>query len=431
MQIHAGSITSNLKQRSLEILIAEVVFTGTELLLGQILNTNARHLQQALASNGIDLYHQVTVGDNLARCAEAIRQAAARAEVIFIGGGLGPTEDDISREALSLALDVPLIQDPGALAIVRRFYLARDIPMPGVNLRQALIPAGGTALDNPVGTAPGIALEHGGKIFFLLPGPPPEFNRMLDEQVLPCLFKRFPDRLGTIHSRVLKVGGMGESILAEKLGDLLNNSSPTLAPCAKEGEVHLRITAKAAGKEAAGRVISEMEQAVRQRLEGYVFGADEETLPSVVGGLLLQAGLRVSLLEAFTGGQLAHMFISDSTAREVLTCGLVLPGYTPGSPPPEQFLEVLPAPGADVKKTVGQMAAAARRRFHSGVGIATAGPAQLPEQARHQYPVGIAVDVAGNCQVREMLFWGSCSQAARRAAGAALFLLWQILQEKQ
>lgn len=411
-------------------MIAEVIFTGTELLLGQILNTNARHLQLALASNGIDLYHQVTVGDNLARCAGAIRQAAARAEVIFIGGGLGPTEDDISREALSLALDVPLIQDPGALAIVRRFYLARNIPMPGVNLRQALIPAGGTALDNPVGTAPGIVLEHGGKIFFLLPGPPPEFNKMLDEQVLPCLLRRFPEQLGTIHSRVLKVGGMGESILAERLGELLNNSSPTLAPCAKEGEVHLRITAKAAGKEAASRAIGEMEQAVRQRLEGYVFGADEDTLPSVVGGLLLQAGLRVSLLEAFTGGQLANMFTSDSTAKQVLTCGLVLPGYTPGSPPPGQFLEGFPAPGTDAKKAAGQMAAAVRRHFSSEVGIATASLAQPGEQPSHQYPAVIAVDFAGDCQVQEMLFWGSCSQAARRAAGAALFLLWQILREK-
>ena len=229
-------------------MIAEVIFTGTELLLGQILNTNAQYLQQALASHGFDLYHQVTVGDNLSRCAEAIRQAAGRADLIFVGGGLGPTEDDVSREALSEALSVSLVQDPTALAIVRRFYLARDVPMPGSNLKQALIPVGGTALDNPIGTAPGIVLEHSGKTFFLLPGPPAEFNRMLDEQVLPYLCRRFSGQIGTIYSRVLKVCGIGESALVEKLGDLLNSSSPTVAPCAKEGVIHLRITAKATGE---------------------------------------------------------------------------------------------------------------------------------------------------------------------------------------
>ena len=163
-------------------MIAEVVFTGTELLLGQILNTNARHLQQALASNGIDLYHQVTVGDNLARCAEAIRQAAARAEVVFIGGGLGPTEDDISREALSLALDVPLIQDPGALAIVRRFYLARDIPMPGVNLRQALIPWG-LPPESPWSTA--------AKYSSCCPGPRPNLTECWMNRFFPAFLSVF------------------------------------------------------------------------------------------------------------------------------------------------------------------------------------------------------------------------------------------------
>jgi len=406
----------------------EVIFTGTELLLGQILNTNAQYLQQALASHGFDLYHQVTVGDNLERCAEAIRQAAARAEVIFVGGGLGPTGDDISREALGLALGLPLVQDPAALAIVRRFYLARNIPMPGANLKQALIPAGGTALDNPVGTAPGIVLEHSGKTFFLLPGPPAEFNIMLDEQVIPYLKRRFPDQLGTIHSLVLKICGLGESVLAERLGELLNSSSPTVAPCAKEGEIHLRITAKADGKEAAVRVIDEMERAVRQRLQGHVYGMDEDTLPAVVGRLLLQGGRQISLLEAFTGGQLAHMFVSDPTAAQTFRGGLVLPGNQPGLLPSGFFQGANTLLDGHGKEVAAQMAAAVRRYFGSGVGIATVG-AELPsEYSRHQYQVGIAVDFEGNCQVQEMLFWGNTSQAAQRAAGTALFLLWQILR---
>ncbi len=408
-------------------MIAEVIFTGTELLLGQILNTNAQYLQQALASHGFDLYYQVTVGDNLSRCAEAIRQAAGRADLIFVGGGLGPTEDDVSREALSEALSVSLVQDPTALAIVRRFYLARDVPMPGSNLKQALIPVGGTALDNPIGTAPGIVLEHSGKTFFLLPGPPAEFNRMLDEQVLPYLCRRFSGQIGTIYSRVLKVCGIGESALVEKLGDLLNSSSPTVAPCAKEGVIHLRITAKATGEEVAGRAVDEMEKSVRQRIGGNIFGLDEETLPAVVGRLLVQAGLRVSLVEAFTGGQLANMFASDPNARQALACGLVLPENSTCPLPSAGWF---PPRDAELKKSVAQMAAAVRRHFGSEIGIATFGTALPAAQSRHQDPIGIAVDFTGNCHVKEVLYWGNRLQAARRAAEAALVFLWRILREK-
>lgn len=260
-------------------MIAEVIFTGTELLLGQILNTNAQFLQMKLSSLGIDLYYQVTVGDNLQRCASAIKQAAGRSDLVIVGGGLGPTEDDISREALAEALELELAQESSALAIVRRFFDQRNIPLSSNNLKQALVPAGARVLDNPVGTAPGIILERQGKTYMLLPGPPNEFKRMVDSQIIPFLHEKLAGQAAVIKSRVLKFCGIGESLLDEKLSDLLKSTNPTLAPTAKFSEVHLRITSKSVNEVQAQELIDAMEARVRERVGSYIFGTDKETLP--------------------------------------------------------------------------------------------------------------------------------------------------------
>jgi len=408
-------------------MIAEVIFTGTELLLGQTLNTNALHLQQSLASLGLDLYYQVTVGDNRERCARAIREAAGRADLIFVGGGLGPTEDDVSREALSEALGIPLVRDEAALAVVRRFFDAGAIPMAANNLRQALVPAGGRALDNPAGTAPGILLEDQGRVFFLLPGPPVEFNRMLDELVIPFLRQRFPGRLGIIRSRVLKFCGIGESSLDEQLAGLLKSANPTVAPCAREGQIHLRLTAKAENEAEAEARIAEMEAAVRQRLGSYIFGADGETLPGVVGRLLAGAGQRVAVAEEFSGGLLAHLLTTDPVAREALACGVVVGGQPPGSqgtaPPPELFRPE----GATLKEKAGRMAAAVRAFAGCEIGIAVLGAAVHPGRSDEKMTVCIATNLAGAGREKELQLWGDPSQAGRRAAQAALVLLWRSL----
>ena len=212
-------------------MIAEAIFSGTELLLGQILNTNAQFLQRTLANMGISLYHMITVGDNRQRCAAAIIQAASRADLIFVGGGLGPTVDDVSREALSEAVGVPLNHNETALAVVQRGW--KGAAMPETALVQALVPEGGMVLDNPIGIAPGIILERQGKTFVLLPGPPEEFELMLSGQVVPYLKSRYPEELGAIHTRVLKLGGTGESYLVKMLGDLFKSSNPTVSTCVK------------------------------------------------------------------------------------------------------------------------------------------------------------------------------------------------------
>ncbi|MCQ2560356.1 MAG: molybdopterin-binding protein, partial [Clostridia bacterium] len=198
---------------------AEAIFTGTELLLGQTLNTNSQLLQQELAELGIDLYFQITVGDNLDRCVEALNQAAVRSDLIIMGGGLGPTEDDLSRESLAKTLGLELIRNEQAFQIMSRYFRERGIPISAKNEKQALIPSGGEVLDNPIGTAPGVwlATQMNGqnKIFALLPGPPREFKKMLHEVLRPRLEQVLGDKHPKLAYKVLRFCGIGESTLDE------------------------------------------------------------------------------------------------------------------------------------------------------------------------------------------------------------------------
>ncbi|MBC7324810.1 MAG: CinA family nicotinamide mononucleotide deamidase-related protein, partial [Moorella sp. (in: Bacteria)] len=261
-------------------MLAEAIFTGTEMLLGQIVNTNAAFLGRELAAAGISLYRQVVVGDNLDRIREAIAEARQRADLVIVGGGLGPTEDDLSREALAAALGLPLVEDPVARENVTRYFAARRRPMPASNLKQALLPAGARALDNPLGTAPGVFLEHEGKIYALLPGPPREFQPMVTERLLPLL-EPYGARRQVILSRLLKIAGMGESAVEEAVKDFLHGDNPTLAPLAQPGEVTLRLSARAGSPQAARELIRPLEAAIRERLGEYIFGSDTDTLEGV------------------------------------------------------------------------------------------------------------------------------------------------------
>lgn len=402
----------------------EIIFTGTELLLGQILNTNAQFLQQELSALGIDLYYQITVGDNLQRCADAINQASGRADLIIIGGGLGPTEDDISREALAEALQVELAQDPAALAVVRRFFDQRGLPLSQNNLKQALIPVGGTVVDNPIGTAPGIILEREGKTYILVPGPPPEFNMMVRDRIIPFLRGKLANRVGVIQSRVLKCCGIGESLLDEKLSDLLKSSNPTLAPTAKFSEVHLRITAKALDLARAEEMIEAMEVKVRERLGSHIFGVDGETLPGVVARLIREKGDTIASVEDFTGGQLSFELSSPYENSDVFVAGLVITGC-------ESLEEKTGIRWGDVPNDpvdrAKHLATVLRKRFNSDIGVAvTAERGKSGLVANHTF--FIAADLEGYKMCKEVLLRGERDEVAHRAAMATLVLLWRYLK---
>ncbi|MHB1420278.1 MAG: competence/damage-inducible protein A [Bacillota bacterium] len=412
---------------------AELIFSGTELLLGQILNTNAQYLQLELASLGIDLYYEVTVGDNQHRLMEAIRQAMGRADLIIIGGGLGPTDDDLSRESLAETLGLPLETDPKALVMVKEFFEQRNYPMPGSNLKQALVPRGGRALENPLGTAPGVFLEHSGKIFFLLPGPPREMKRMAQDHLVPYIKQKNKDQASIIFSRVLKVCGIGEASLGEKIRDLARSANPTIAPTAKAGEIHLRITAKATDETEAVRLISGMETEVRQLLQGNIFGTDDQTIEQVVGDILVSRGLTLAVAESCTGGLLAHCLTNVPGSSRYFQMGVVAYDNRWKTEILGVDRELIATKGAVSEEVAMAMASGIRRLANTDIGIGITGIAG-PDGGTPEKPVGlvyIATDDRGDVQ-----FWKGLLPGGERTAikeftvQTALVLIWRSLRQE-
>ncbi|MHB1126234.1 MAG: competence/damage-inducible protein A [Bacillota bacterium] len=412
---------------------AELIFTGTELLLGQILNTNAQYLQLELASLGIDLYYEVTVGDNQQRLIEAIRQAMGRADLIIIGGGLGPTDDDLSRESLAETLGLPLETDPHALVMVKSFFEQRNYSMPESNLKQALVPRGGKALENPLGTAPGLFLEHAGKIFFLLPGPPREIKRMAQDHLIPYVKQKNRDQSSVILSRVLKLCGIGEATVGEKIRDLARSVNPTIAPTAKAGEIHLRITAKAPDETEATHLISGMEAQVRQLLDVNIFGTDDQTIEQVLGDILVSRGLTLSVAESCTGGLLAHCLTNVPGSSRYFQMGVVaydnrwktdILGVDP---------QLIATRGAVSEEVAMAMASGIRRLAKTDIGVGITGIAG-PGGGAPEKPVGlvyIATDDRGEVQFWKGLLPGGERTAIKEfTAQTALVLLWRSLRQQ-
>ncbi|CEP68845.1 Competence-induced protein CinA [Moorella glycerini] len=410
-------------------MLAEAIFTGTEMLLGQIVNTNAAYLGRELAAAGISLYRQVVVGDNLERIREAIDDARRRADLIIVSGGLGPTEDDLSREALAAALNLPLVEDPAALENITRYFAARRRVMTANNLKQALLPAGARALDNPHGTAAGVFLEHEGKIYALLPGPPREFEPMVVDRLLPLL-EPHGARREVIFSRVLKIAGMGESAVEEAIKDLLHGDNPTLAPLAAPGEVTLRLTAQAGSAEQARELIRPLETAIRERLGEYIFGSDDDTLEGVVGAILGGRRLTLAIAESCTGGLLAHRVTNIPGSSDYFLGGVV--AYS--NEAKMKYLgveeETLAAHGAVSPEVAAAMAQGVRRAFAADIGVGITGIAG-PGGATPAKPVGlvyIGVDIQGKVEVQRELFIGERENIKWQSTQAALYLLWRGLQ---
>lgn len=277
---------------------AEIVSIGTELLLGTITDTNASYLAQRLAILGIDCYYVSQVGDNLGRLVDTLERAWERSDLVIATGGLGPTQDDLTREAISALLDEPMVVQPALERDLRAFFERRGVEMPERNLKQATLIASAEVLPNPVGTAPGWWVSRsgkdGGRTIVSMPGVPFEMKRMWEHEVEPRLIDR---SRGVILSRTLKTLGLGESAVESKVQDLMNGSNPTLAPYAKQDGVHLRITAKASEAAEAERLIAGLESEVKARLGEAIYGADDDTPHGAVRRLLSGLGYRYTLLE--------------------------------------------------------------------------------------------------------------------------------------
>lgn len=304
-------------------MIVEVVAVGTELLLGQIVNGNAAHIGAKLAEDGFDAHHQVVVGDNLVRMIEVLTTAMGRADAVVITGGIGPTQDDITREALSGATGRALLFSESYESELRRRFERAGRIMPANNLRQAEYPEGSEMLPNPKGSAPGLALEHEGTWLFALPGVPAEMHQLLADHVMPRL-RRAAGVQDVIVSRVLRSWGMSESMVAERLSDLFEAATnPTMAFLASSGEIKVRLTAKAPDRAAAEEIIGPVEHEVRDRLGSHIFGADDDTIGVVLQRLLGDRRWTLGTAESMTGGLVAGAVTAEPGSSDVFSGGIV------------------------------------------------------------------------------------------------------------
>ncbi len=304
---------------------AEILSIGTELLLGQIVDTNAAWLAGRLADLGIDCYWVSTVGDNLGRATDVVAQAIARSDLVVCTGGLGPTEDDLTREAIAAALG----EEPSVDAVLERelraWFGQRGLSMPDRNRKQAWLIPSARALPNPLGTAPGWIVrpphaEGGSRTLVAMPGVPREMTRMWTHEVEPLLRASAP-----LRSRTLKLLGIGESAVEERLGELVRSTAPTVATYAKADGVHIRITDRDDDASARDARIARMESEIEARLGTHVWGFDDETLALVIGRRLRVRGWRLATAESFTGGDLARALTESEGTEEWYAGGLVLP----------------------------------------------------------------------------------------------------------
>jgi nicotinamide-nucleotide amidase len=361
---------------------AEIVAIGTELLLGDVVNGNAAWLGRELAAVGVDVEQTSAVGDNVARIAEVLSGAVARADVVITTGGLGPTQDDVTREAIAQLLGVPIVRDPDLVAALQQRYAdAGRADFPPINLRMAEYPAGARPLRNPAGTAPGLRVEHGSCVVYALPGVPREMREIFTGGVRDELAGRAG---AVVASRALHTVGLWESEVAQRLGplddELAAAANPTLAYLASEGETLVRITAKAPSPASAQAMITAVERRVRALLGDAVYGADDDTLSAVVHRSLLDAGATVAVAESLTGGLLGGSLSSTPGSSETFRGGVVAyaTDVKAGVLGVDEHLLAERGPvDADVAVA---MASAVRERLGATFGLATTGVAGPAEQ---------------------------------------------------
>lgn len=364
----------------------EIISVGTELLLGDIVNTNAQYLSKSLADLGFDVMFQATVGDNAARLTSCLDQAFSRSEMVIATGGLGPTPDDITKEVCAAYFDMQLEENQEARQALLNFFNHKNATMPKSNLKQALVPKGSIVLQNDNGTAPGCILEKDGKIIVILPGPPYEMKPMFEEKVVPQI-KKYSNFV--IKSHTIRTFGIGESMMAEKTADLLECENPTLAPYAKKGEALLRVSAKAQNEDQAQQMMTEVIAEVQNRLGEYIYGIDEDNLENAVVKLLKQKGLTVAVAESCTAGLVAKRITDVSGASEVFHCGVVSYANEIKHKILGVSLDTLAKVGAVSEEVACQMALGVWKVSGSSIGASITGIAG-PNSDGTSKPVGLA-----------------------------------------
>ncbi len=377
---------------------AEIISVGTELLLGEILNTDAQFLAEQLSLVGIDVYYQTVVGDNRERLAQSVKTALERADIIITSGGLGPTPDDLTKEVLSECMDEKLVMDNESLEYIREYFRSIGGEMSANNEKQAMMPESCIILKNNNGTAPGCIIEKNGKTAIMLPGPPNELVPMFKESVLPYLKSKSEYIL---YSRVLQIFGIGESMVASRLEDMMNKyENPTVAPYAKTSGVRLRITAKCRNEEEGRKLIEPVEAQIREVLGDTIYGCGDETMQEALVAELRKKKLTISAAESCTGGTFAGMITDVAGSSEVFNESVV----TYANEAKMKYLgvksETLDKFGAVSENTAEEMAAGIRRNTGADIGIGITGIAG-PGGGTPEKPVGLVfVGIASKNGVR-------------------------------
>ena len=414
----------------------ELVAVGTEILLGNIVNTNSAYLARECAKLGLSMYYQAVVGDNPDRMREVIRTALERSDIVILCGGLGPTQDDLTKEITAEVMGAPLIEDARWKGILEEMINAYQKNDPrrrftANNYKQAMVPEGAIVVDNRNGTAPGLILEKNGKTAILLPGPPNELIPMFRDDIFAYLRNRLPE---TIISKMVKITGIGESQVAEEIQDLFEaQENPTIATYAKTGEVHLRVTARGKSEEECLALISPMVQELHRRFGNTIFADEEEqTLEGDVVRLLKEKGFRLSLAESCTGGAIAARIVNVPGASEVFTHGFI----TYSNEAKVQCLGVssrtLESFGAVSEECAAEMAKGCLSAAGTEAALSVTGIAG-PSGGSDSKPVGtvfMACAVQGECRVKEYHFSGNRAKIREQTTVRALTFLRECLLER-
>jgi nicotinamide-nucleotide amidase len=414
----------------------ELLSVGTELLLGQIVDTNAAYLAGKLSELGVNVYHKTTVGDNAERLAAALRICLGRSDVVLATGGLGPTKDDITAAIVAQVMGVRLAEDEATSEKIRSFARQRGIKLLDSLLKQAFVPEGAQVVPNPVGTAPGFVVTRDSETVIALPGVPSEMKAMAGQTVLPYLAGRAEKEGGrsVIVSRVIRLAGIGESQAEAELADLIEKqTNPTIAPYAKTYEVHLRVTAKAPNRAEAEALIAPVEAEIRRRLGSHVYGADDEMLEAIIGGMLRTAGLTLAVAESCTGGLIGHRITNVPGSSDYFLAGLTTYSNDSKVKLINVSEETLAAHGAVSAETAAAMAEGVRRATGAEVGLSSTGIAG-PTGGTPTKPVGLVYlgrsDGSGTV-TEELRLRGDRLMIKERAAHLALFLLYRGVKARQ
>lgn len=402
---------------------AEIISIGTELLLGEIINTNAQYIARELASLGIDVYHQSVIGDNETRLSEAFETAFKRSDVVITTGGLGPTKDDMTKETAASFFGKKLIPHEESLKKIEAYFKGRGLNVNEGNRKQGYFPEGSIVLPNPNGTAPACIIEDRNKKLILLPGPPKEMIPLFEAEVLPYL-KKFQDKFFSF--KVLNVCGIGEGEMEEVIMDIVDRqTNPTVAPYAKPNGLTLRIAASGHTQEEADELVQPMEEQIKERLGLNIYGEDDISLEEVVAEILIEKQLTISIAESCTGGFLSGRLVNYPGISSVFMEGII----TYSNESKVKYLGVNPETiekyGAVSEEVAREMAEGICKSAHTNIGLSVTGLAG-PGGGSEDKPIGlvyVGICINGVTTVKELNLGGSRNRIRSLTTTYALDLL--------